>query len=76
MKAVQIMMDEGLIKALDVAAKRLRRDRSKIVREAVARFLAAEEAREKEQRTLEAYRKKPLSREEREWLEAGAWPTS
>ena len=68
------MMDEALIKALDVASKKSHRDRSKIVREAVARYLAAEEAKEKEQRTLEAYRRTPLTREEREWLEVGSWP--
>ena len=74
MKPVQVMMDEDLLRALDLASKRLRSDRSKLVREAVARFLAAEEARAKESRTIEAYRKKPLTREEREWLGASAWP--
>lgn len=44
MKAVQILMDEQQLSALDGAAKRLGRDRSKLVREAVARFLATEEA--------------------------------
>lgn len=70
------MMDDRLIKALDLASKRTRRDRSKIVRDAIARYLAAEEARAKEQQTIEAYRKKPLTKQEREWLEAGSWPTS
>jgi metal-responsive CopG/Arc/MetJ family transcriptional regulator len=74
MKAVQILMDERLLSRLDRTAKRLARDRSKLVRDAVARFLAAEDAREKEQRVIEAYERQPLTREELEWLEAGEWP--
>lgn len=74
MKAVQILMDERLLSRLDSTAKRIGRDRSKLVREAVARFLAAEDAREKEQRVIEAYERQPLTREELEWLEAGEWP--
>jgi metal-responsive CopG/Arc/MetJ family transcriptional regulator len=74
MKAVQILMDERQLFALDGAARRLGRDRSKLIREAVARFLAAEDALEKERQVIEAYRKKPLSREEQDWLGAGEWP--
>lgn len=67
-------MGDDLLSALDRASRRLRCDRSKLIREAVARFLSAEEARDKEFRTIEAYRKKPLTREEREWLGVGARP--
>lgn len=67
-------MGEKLIKALDVAAKRSGRDRSKIVREAVARFLAGEEARDKEAQTIAAYGKHPMTREERAWLKTRPWP--
>lgn len=74
MKAVQILMDEGQLSALDRAAKRLGRDRSKLVREAVSRFLAAEETKAKERRVIEAYRRTPLTREELDWLGAGEWP--
>ncbi|MBI1949689.1 MAG: ribbon-helix-helix protein, CopG family [Deltaproteobacteria bacterium] len=74
MRAVQILMDEELIAALDRTAKRLRRDRSKLVREAVTRLLAAEAAQEKEQRVIAAYARQPLARDERDWLEAGEWP--
>lgn len=74
MKAVQILMDPRQISELDRAARRLGRDRSKLVREAVARFLAAEDARMKEERVVEAYRKQPLTREELDWLGAGEWP--
>lgn len=74
MKAVQILMDEGLLARLDSTAKRIGRDRSKLIREAIARFLAAEEARDKEQRVIQAYEKQPLTGEELEWLEAGEWP--
>jgi metal-responsive CopG/Arc/MetJ family transcriptional regulator len=75
MKAVQILMDESLLHSLDARAKRTHRDRSKIIREAVSRYLALLEAREKDLRVIEAYQRKPLSREELEWLQAGKWPT-
>ncbi|MFZ5469624.1 MAG: CopG family ribbon-helix-helix protein [Myxococcota bacterium] len=74
MKAVQILMDERLLGALDRSAKRTRRDRSKLVREAIASYLAAEEAREKDRRLIDAYKKQPLTREELDWLGAGEWP--
>ena len=74
MKAVQILMDERMLAALDCTAKRVGRDRSKLVREAVARFLAAEDAREKERQVIDAYERQPLTREELGWLEAGEWP--
>jgi metal-responsive CopG/Arc/MetJ family transcriptional regulator len=74
MRAIQILMDERSLSALDRAAKRLRSDRSKLVREAVARFLATEEAKAKERRVIEAYERQPLTREELDWLEAGEWP--
>ena len=74
MKAVQILMDEPLLSALDRTAKRVGRDRSKLVREAVARFLAAENAKEKERRVIAAYERHPLTREELDWLEEGEWP--
>jgi metal-responsive CopG/Arc/MetJ family transcriptional regulator len=67
-------MDERALSALDRAAKRLRSDRSKLVREAVARFLAAEDAKAKERKVIEAYARQPLTREELDWMEAGEWP--
>lgn len=75
MKPVQILMDPEQVARLDGLAKRVGRDRSKLVRDAIARFLAAEDAREKERRVVEAYRKQPLTREELDWLGAGEWPT-
>jgi metal-responsive CopG/Arc/MetJ family transcriptional regulator len=74
MRAVQILMDERSLSALDRAAKRLRSDRSKLVREAVARYLASEDAKAKDRKTIEAYEKQPLTREELDWLEAAEWP--
>lgn len=72
---MQIMMDPRQVADLDRLAKRLGRDRSKLVREAVARLLAAESAKEKERLVVEAYRRQPLTREELDWLGAGEWPT-
>ena len=74
MKAVQILMDEDLLSALDRSAKRNKRDRSKLVRDAVAAWLAAEATREKDRQLIAAYRKQPLTRDELDWLGAGEWP--
>ncbi|MCC7534978.1 MAG: ribbon-helix-helix protein, CopG family [Deltaproteobacteria bacterium] len=74
MKAIQILMDEDLLSELDRRAKRVGRDRSKLVRDAVGRFLAAEDAKDKERRVIEAYERQPLTREELDWLEASEWP--
>lgn len=74
MRAIQILMDEPSLSALDRAAKRLRSDRSKLVRQAVAQFLATQEAKTKERRVIEAYERQPLTRDELDWLEAGEWP--
>jgi metal-responsive CopG/Arc/MetJ family transcriptional regulator len=64
-------MDERLLSALDRTAKRVGRDRSKLVREAVERFLAEATDKDKEQAVIEAYTRQPLTRDERDWLEAG-----
>lgn len=72
MRAIQILIDERLLAALDRTAKHLGLDRSELVRDAVARFLAAEDAKEEERKVIAAYERQPLTREELDWLEAVA----
>ena len=40
----------------------------------MTRFLAVEEAKEKERRVIDAYGRQPLTREQLDWLEAGECP--
>lgn len=75
MKAVQILMDESLLTALDRLARRQKLDRSKLVRAAIKRYLAAAEIEAWEQNDIDAYRKKPIKQGElNSWLKAQAWP--
>lgn len=75
MKPIQILMDPELLASVDRAAKRLRSDRSKLVRMALSRFLADERRRELEERHRSAYRRQPQRADEVEpWIGAQAWP--
>jgi len=72
MKAVQILMDDKLVAAVDREARRLHSDRSKLVRTALERFLAHTRRREAETRYLAGYEKKPVARGE--FWEQDEWP--
>ena len=75
MKPVQILMDDALLAEIDAEAKRTRADRSKIMRAAVRRYLQEARIRAWEQADADAYRKRPLSRDELEpWQRARLWP--
>lgn len=75
MRPIQILMDEKQLEALDREATRLGLDRSKLMREAVRRFLVKLVREKHEARYLESYRRKPQqAREVREWSKVQAWP--
>lgn len=75
MRSVQILMDEALIAAVDREARRRRSDRSKLVRAALATFLAAERVRDKEERYRRGYGRNPQRVEEiAPWETVQAWP--
>ena len=64
-----------MLERVDRAAKRLRSDRSKLVRLALARFLADERRRDLEERHRAAYRRRPQRADEVEpWGAVQAWP--
>ncbi len=68
-------MEPDLLARVDRAAKRLRSDRSKLVRLALARFLADERRRELEERHRAAYQQRPQRADEVEpWVDVQAWP--
>jgi len=75
MRPVQILMGDKELRALDREAKRQGSDRSKLMREAVRRYLAKLIRDADELEYLESYRRHPQDPQElREWAKVQAWP--
>ena len=75
MEIIQIVIDKKLLHATDQAARRMGRNRSALVREALREHLRKLEIRAKEQRDREGYSKKPHEPDESLLWEAEAeWP--
>jgi len=75
MEIVQIVLDKRLLQAADQAAKRTKKNRSALVRDALREHLQRLEMRAKEERDRQGYSRKPHSREETLVWEAEAiWP--
>ncbi len=64
MKTVQMTLDEGLVVAVDKAAKRLRTTRSAFTRDALRMALARIHTRQLEHRQREGYARKPVRKRE------------
>ena len=67
LKTVQIMLDENLVKAVDVAAKKLGTTRSAFTRGALRSALREVHVRELESKHREGYKRKPVKRGEFNW---------
>jgi metal-responsive CopG/Arc/MetJ family transcriptional regulator len=75
METVQIVLDRELLAATDQAARRLKRNRSALVREALREHLQRIERRAKEARDRAGYTRQPLDPEEvQRWESGAAWP--
>jgi metal-responsive CopG/Arc/MetJ family transcriptional regulator len=75
MRPIQILMDDAELKLIDREAKRQGTDRSKLMREAVRRYLVRLTREAAEQQYVESYRRKPEQlRELRDWEKVQAWP--
>ena len=75
MKAVQILMQGDLLEAVDREARRRRSDRSKLVREALARFLDEVKRSALEEQHRRGYQLKPQRRDEiSPWQKVQRWP--
>jgi metal-responsive CopG/Arc/MetJ family transcriptional regulator len=75
MKIVQIVLDKKLLDAADQAAKRTRRNRSALVRDALREHLRRLELRAREERDREGYSRHSQSDEEaRGWESEATWP--
>jgi metal-responsive CopG/Arc/MetJ family transcriptional regulator len=74
MKAVRVLLDEKLLRAVDDASKRARVDRSHLLRKAVVHYLAAVRRTALEEQQIAGYRNYPLSkREVNEWQRVQVW---
>lgn len=75
MRPIQILMDEEQLESLERMAKRLKSDRSKIIRTAVDDYLKAMKRQELEARHRAGYEKHPQNRgEARAWEGIQKWP--
>ena len=74
MRIVQIVLDQKLLHAADQAAKRTRRNRSALVREALREYLHRLEVRASEVRDRQGYsRRSPADAEARGWESEATW---
>lgn len=75
METVQIVVDKELLTAADKVARRLKQNRSALVREALREYLLRLETRAREQRDREGYAKKPQApKGSHAWEMEAAWP--
>jgi metal-responsive CopG/Arc/MetJ family transcriptional regulator len=75
MKAIQLLMDADALVELDQVAQRQGTDRSKLIRAAVARFLAESRRQTREDAHRRAYEQHPLQTVElTEWEAIQTWP--
>jgi metal-responsive CopG/Arc/MetJ family transcriptional regulator len=74
METVWIVLDKGLLQATDRAARRMKRNRSALVREALREHLKRIEVPTNEERDREGYSRQPQACDEsRLWEAQAAW---
>jgi metal-responsive CopG/Arc/MetJ family transcriptional regulator len=77
METIQIVLDKDLLQATDRVARRMKRNRSAFVREALREHLKRLEVRDSEERDREGYAKHAQARGESAlWEAEAAWPGS
>jgi metal-responsive CopG/Arc/MetJ family transcriptional regulator len=75
METIQVVLDKKLLQATDQAARRTKRNRSALVREALREHLRRLEVRAKEGRDREGYLRQPHTPDESAlWEAEAAWP--
>jgi len=75
METVQIVLDKSLLQATDRAARRLKRNRSALVRDALREHLKRLEVRTSEERDQAGYARQPQACDESTlWEAESAWP--
>jgi len=73
MATIQVVLDEGLVRAADRAARRLKQNRSALIRDALREHLLRLRKREAEALDRQGYERIPLN-EFRVFERAAAWP--
>lgn len=75
METVQIILDKSLLEATDRAARRAKRNRSALVRDALREHLLRLDVLAREERDRAGYEKqKQTDDESRRWEAEAAWP--
>ena len=75
MQTIEVVLDDKLLDAADVAAKRENVNRSALIREALAEHLRRLQIVEQEERDLRGYQAKPQKQEDSlPWEAAAVWP--
>ena len=76
METIQIVLDKRLLQATDQAARRTKRNRSALIRDALREHLQKLEVRAKEGRDRQGYLRHPYgSLEPPVWEAEAVWPT-
>ncbi len=75
METIQIILDKRLLEATDRAARRTKRNRSALVRDALREHLRRLDVQAKEERDRQGYLSQPhVSDESFVWEAEAAWP--
>jgi len=75
METIQIVLDKRLLHATDQAARRTKRNRSALVRDALREHLRRLDIQAKEKRDCEGYSRQPHTLDESlVWEAEAAWP--
>ena len=75
METIQIVLEKELLQAADRAARRTKRNRSALIREALREHLWRLEVRAREERDRSGYSKRPQVQDESHlWEAEAAWP--
>jgi len=75
MEVIQIVLDRKLLQAADQAARRTKRNRSALVRDALREHLRRLEVCAREQRDRQGYSRRPQATDESlAWEAEAAWP--
>ncbi|MGB6598357.1 MAG: ribbon-helix-helix protein, CopG family [Candidatus Acidiferrum sp.] len=75
METVQIVIDKDLLRAADQAARRTKRNRSALIRDALREHLRRLRVREAEERDRAGYGRRPQTEKESlAWEAEAVWP--
>jgi metal-responsive CopG/Arc/MetJ family transcriptional regulator len=75
MRPIQVLLEDGFVQEVDEVARRLRIDRSKLIRKAVADFLAHVRKRHLEEKHRAGYVRHPQRADElSSWEGLQQWP--